>query len=40
VLARNVAILHEYDLKSKGVGNTGAFSEGDLLREMLFQLMN
>jgi DNA polymerase III subunit delta len=39
VLARNVAVLHEYDLKAKGVGNTGAFSDGDLLREMLFQLM-
>lgn len=40
MLARNVQILHEYDLKSKGVGNTGAFSDGDLLREMIFLLLN
>lgn len=40
VLARNIAILHEYDLKAKGVGSTGAFSDGDLLKEMLYQLMN
>ncbi len=39
VLARNVSILLEYDLKSKGVGNSSANS-GELLREMLFQLMN
>lgn len=39
VLAQNVAILHEYDLKSKGVDNS-TFSEGELMREMLFKLMN
>jgi DNA polymerase III subunit delta len=39
ILARNVALLHEYDLKAKGVGNTGAFKDGDLLRELLYQLL-
>jgi DNA polymerase III subunit delta len=39
VLANNVAILHEYDLRAKGVGNA-SFSEGELMREMLFKLMN
>lgn len=39
VLAQNVALLHEYDLKSKGVNNSN-FSQGELLREMLYQLMN
>lgn len=39
ILASNVAILHEYDLKAKGVGNS-SFSDGELLREMLFQLLN
>jgi len=39
ILASNVAILHEYDLKAKGVGNA-TFSEGELMREMLYKLMN
>lgn len=39
VLARNMEVLHEYDLKSKGVGSSSA-SSGELLQEMLFQLMN
>lgn len=39
VLANNVAVLHEYDLKAKGVGNA-SFSDGELMREMLFKLMN
>lgn len=39
VLARNVAILHEYDLKAKGVGNSST-SDGQLLKEMLFQLLD
>lgn len=39
VLAGNVAILHEYDLKSKGLGNS-SFSHGELLREMMIKLMN
>jgi DNA polymerase-3 subunit delta len=39
ILASNVAILHEYDLKAKGVGNS-TFTEGELMREMLYKLMN
>jgi DNA polymerase-3 subunit delta len=40
VLARNVELLYDYDLKSKGVGSTGSVSQGDLMREMVFQLVN
>jgi DNA polymerase-3 subunit delta len=40
VLARNVELLYDYDLKSKGVGSTGAVTQGDLMREMVFQFMN
>jgi DNA polymerase-3 subunit delta len=40
VLARNVELLYDYDLKSKGVGSTGAVGQGDLMREMVFQLIN
>lgn len=39
VLAANVAVLHEYDLKAKGVGNA-SFAEGELMREMLYKLMH
>jgi len=39
ILAKNIEVLHEYDLKSKGVGSSSA-SSGDLLNEMLFQLLN
>ena len=39
ILARNVEILHNFDLKAKGVGNANS-DDGDLLREMLYQLMN
>ncbi len=35
---KSVALLHEYDLKSKGVDFTG--NEGDLLRELVFRLMH
>jgi DNA polymerase-3 subunit delta len=38
-LARNIELLYQYDLKSKGVGNTGAIENGDLMREMVFQLI-
>ena len=38
-IAANIAILHEYDLKSKGVGNSSS-SQGELMREMIFRLMN
>jgi DNA polymerase-3 subunit delta len=38
-ISANIATLHEYDLKSKGVGNS-QFTEGDLMRELVFKLMN
>lgn len=38
ILARNVEILHNYDLKAKGVGNSTT-SDGQLLKEMLVQLI-
>jgi DNA polymerase-3 subunit delta len=39
-IAINIAILYEYDLKSKGVGNTGAFKSGDLMKEMVYRLLH
>lgn len=39
VCARNIAYLAEYDLKSKGIGNS-SFSSGDLLKELIFKLMH
>lgn len=39
VLAKNMEVLHNYDLKSKGLGSSSATS-GELLHEMLFQLLN
>lgn len=39
-IAVNIAILHEYDLKSKGVGSTGAFSQGELMKEMIYRLLH
>lgn len=38
VLARNVEILHDFDLKAKGVGNAST-PDGQLLKEMLIQLL-
>ncbi len=38
-ISANIATLHEYDLKSKGVGNSH-FTEGELMRELVFKLMN
>ncbi len=38
-IAANIEILHEYDLKAKGVGNTSA-SEAELMREMVFKLLH
>lgn len=40
VIARNIEVLYEYDLKSKGIGSTSAVSQGDLMREMIYQLLN
>jgi len=37
--AANVSILHEYDLKAKGINNS-SFTEGDLMREMIFKLLH
>jgi len=33
-----ISILHEFDVKSKGVG-ANAVSQGDLLKEMLFKIL-
>jgi DNA polymerase-3 subunit delta len=38
-IAANIAILHEYDLKVKGVGNASA-TDGELLKEMIYRLMH
>ena len=38
-LAANIAILHEFDLKSKGINNS-SFSEGELMKEMIYRLMH
>ena len=37
-LAQNIATLHEYDLKAKGVGNS-TFPSGELMREMNYKLL-
>ncbi len=38
-IAANIAILHEYDLKSKGVDNA-TFTGGELMREMIYRLLH
>lgn len=38
-LAANIALLHEYDLKSKGIMNS-SFTEAQLSRELIFRLMH
>ena len=38
-IAQNMEILQEYDLKSKGYGNTTS-SQADLMKELIFKLMN
>lgn len=38
-IAKNISLLHEYDLKGKGV-NRGPGSDADLLRELIYQLMH
>ncbi|WP_165779310.1 DNA polymerase III subunit delta [Brumimicrobium salinarum] len=38
-IAKNIAILQEYDLKSKGI-DRGPGSDADLLRELIYQLMH
>lgn len=38
-LASNIHVLHDYDLKSKGLGNSSA-SDGSLMKELVYQIMN
>ena len=38
-ISANIGYLHEYDLKSKGVGNA-SFTQGDLMRELVYKLMH
>lgn len=38
-IAANISILHEYDLKSKGIENSST-SEGELMKEMVYRLMH
>lgn len=38
-IAFNLEVLQEYDLKSKGYGNTSS-SQADLMKEMIFKLLN
>jgi len=38
-LVEIISILREYDLKSKGVGNSSA-TDGDLLKEMIFRIIH
>ena len=38
-LVEIISMLREYDLKSKGVGNSSA-SDGDLLKEMIFRILH
>lgn len=38
-ISSNISHLHEYDLKSKGVGNA-TFTNGELMRELVFKLMH
>ena len=38
-IATNISILHEYDLKSKGINNS-SFTDGELMKELIYQLMN
>jgi len=37
-IAAIIALLHEYDLKAKGVGNS-QMNSAELLKEMVFQIM-
>lgn len=38
-LAENIAVLQEYDLKSKGIDNSSS-TDGELMKEMMYRLMN
>lgn len=39
-IAKNIGILKQYDLKSKGVGGYSNVTEGDLLKELIFLLIH
>ena len=39
-LVRNISILREYDMKSKGVGSTSSTGQGELMKEMVFKLLH
>lgn len=38
-IAANIAVLHDYDLKSKGLGNS-SFTQGQLMKELIYKLMH
>lgn len=38
-IAANIAVLHEYDLKSKGINNS-SFTEGQLMKELVYKLLH
>ena len=38
-IIKNISLLREYDMKSKGVNNASA-NDGELLREMIFKMMH
>ena len=38
-IAANIAVLHEYDLKSKGIGNSNT-PGGELMKELIYQIMH
>jgi DNA polymerase III subunit delta len=38
-IAINISVLHEYDLKSKGVGDAGT-SDAELLKELIYKLLH
>ncbi len=38
-IAANISLLHEFDLKSKGVGNASV-SPGELMKEMMYRIMH
>lgn len=39
-IAKNISILKDYDLKSKGMSGYSGVSEGDLLKELVFLIMH
>ena len=35
-----IALIRQYDARSKGIGATANTSEGEMLREMVFKIMH